>query len=145
MVLNGPCIPLYVPTRKTRAPADGTTKAAIARAAISTTLRIPSPLYRSWLSGQLAILHVRIELEGYSRYLHVVAGLKTLRLERGDHPDPSQSPLQVRHCLLVVEVVAGDQALDAPARHPVGAVPHTLNTICPAGRGPENPVLGQLL
>ena len=60
---------------------------------------------------------VRVQLElDARRDLDLVAGLESLGLERADHADPPQPALEVGQRVLVVEVVAGDQPLDALRR-----------------------------
>ena len=44
--------------------------------------------------------------------LDVVARLEALGLERPDHPDPAQAPLEVGQRVVVVEVVARHEPLD---------------------------------
>src|SRR3954463_14977773 len=56
-----------------------------------------------------------VELEDDPRDLDVVAGLESLLLERGDHSHPPQPVLDVGERLVVLEVMAGDQALDGVA------------------------------
>ena len=70
-----------------------------------------------------------IELEDDPADLDVVAGLETGRLERIDHAERAQALLDVAKRLLVVEVVAGDQALDALARNPERAAGRCGSTL----------------
>ena len=57
-----------------------------------------------------------VELEDHAADLDVVAGLEARRLERADHAHAAQAPLDVGERLLVVEVVAREQPLDAARR-----------------------------
>ena len=57
----------------------------------------------------------RVELEHHAAELDVVAGFEAPRLERRDHAHPLQPVLDVRQRLLVLEVVARDQAVDRVA------------------------------
>src|SRR3954447_15140483 len=54
----------------------------------------------------------RVQLEDRAADLDLVAGLESCPLERRDHAHPVQPPLHQRLCLLVLQVVARDQALD---------------------------------
>ena len=56
-----------------------------------------------------------VELERHTCDLDVVARLKALILERADHADTAQPPLEVRQRVLVLEVIARDEPFDAPA------------------------------
>src|SRR3954468_20974792 len=56
-----------------------------------------------------------VELEDDPRDLDVVAGLESLLPERGDHAHAPEPVLDVGERLLVLEVVAGDQALHGVA------------------------------
>src|SRR4051794_34045018 len=56
-----------------------------------------------------------VELEHHAAELDVVTRFEPLRLERGDHAHPAQAVLHVRERLVVLEVVAGDQAVDGVA------------------------------
>ena len=58
----------------------------------------------------------RVELEDDAADLDVVTRLEAGRLERVDHAHAAQAVLDVRQRLLVLEVVAGDQALDRARR-----------------------------
>jgi hypothetical protein len=58
----------------------------------------------------------RIQLEHDARDLDVVAGFESLGLERADDAHPLQAVLDVGQRLVVLEVVAGQQALDVVAR-----------------------------
>ena len=57
-----------------------------------------------------------VELEHDAADLDVVARLEARRLERADHAHAAQAVLDVRQRLLVLEVVARDQALDRARR-----------------------------
>src|SRR4051794_12205465 len=61
--------------------------------------------------------HTGVQLEDDAAYLHVVARLEALRLERADHSEQAQALLDVAERLFVVDVVALDQPLDPAARH----------------------------
>src|SRR5947209_18224490 len=69
----------------------------------------------------------RVQLERHPRDLYVVARLEALVLERADHADPTQASLQVRQRVVVVEVVARDQALDSATGDPDAAVAEPLD------------------
>src|ERR1700722_12132204 len=58
---------------------------------------------------------LRIKLEDDARDLDIIAGLEAGRLERTDHTEPTQAALEVLQGVLVVEVVARDQLVDALA------------------------------
>src|ERR1700682_4849623 len=55
----------------------------------------------------------RIQLEGHAPYLDLIAGAKTLLLQRPEHSDPTQPFLHIRHRIIVLDVIACQQALDA--------------------------------
>ena len=63
----------------------------------------------------------RVQLEHDPAHLHVVAGREAGVLERADHAEAVQALLDVDHRLLVLDVVAGDQAVDGLAGDLEGA------------------------
>ena len=77
--------------------------------------------------------------------LDLVAGLEALRLERPHHADPPQPPLEVGHRVLVLDVVAREQPLDAPAADGERAGPRRSTLKPLPRRGPEHHVLGELV
>ena len=62
-----------------------------------------------------------IELEHDPGDLHVVSRLEARGLERLDHAEGAQALLDVAHRLIVVDVVARDEAIEPPALDPKGA------------------------
>src|SRR5262245_23786418 len=64
----------------------------------------------------------RVELELELADDHLVAGLEPGPLKLGDHPDLTQPTLKVIQSLRVLEVVPGDEQLDAPPGHPESPV-----------------------
>ena len=87
-----------------------------------------------------------VELEHDAADLDVVARLEPCALERGDHAHPAQAALDVGQRLLVLEVVARDQALDGVAADAEVAVRPTRSTSNAAPRGrAEDPELGHVV
>ena len=84
----------------------------------------------------------RIELEHDARDLHVVARLETGGPQRLDHPERAQALLDVSQRLVVLDVVASDQAVDAPALHPKEARPDPVDPVGVALAGPVDAVGG---
>src|SRR5947199_410182 len=77
-------------------------------------------------------LSPRIELELDSGDLDVVSRLEPLGLERPDHPNAAQAPLQMGQRFVVVEVVACHQPLDAGAGDPPAVLTAALHSVSPA-------------
>src|SRR5947208_1136349 len=75
----------------------------------------------------------RVELEHDARDLDVLAGLETRRLEGADHSEGAEPVLDVAQRLLVLDVVARDQALDPAAADPVDPVGHALDAVAVVG------------
>src|SRR2546425_9379971 len=84
---------------------------------------------------------VRIELEHHPADLHVVPRPEARRLERADHPKAAQPVLHIPERLVVVGVVARDQALDARAQHPECPIRSALDPELLLRAGPVDPVL----
>src|SRR4051794_41273625 len=87
-------------------------------------------------SGRTGALQRRpgVELEHDARDLDVVAGGEPGSLERADDAEAVQAALDVRERLLVLEVVAGDQAVDDVARDAELARPQPLDVELARGR-----------
>src|SRR5688572_773647 len=81
-----------------------------------------------------------MQLEHHAGDLDVVAGRKAGGLERADDAHPPQPSLDVGERLVVVEVVAREQADDALAVDAEGAVAGALDAEAAARRGPEDAV-----
>src|ERR1700738_5162647 len=135
--LNCPGVPWYRPTLSTCAEAAGAN--ASSTPAITNERLIPD----SSLSLGAGILHAGVELERHPRDLDIVAGLKPLGLERPDHADPAQPPLEVSERILVVEVVTRDQPLDPRTADPVLPLPDLPHRVAPVGCRPEHLMLGE--
>ena len=88
---------------------------------------------------------LRVELEDDAGDLDVVAGLEPGRLQRADHTEPAQTALEVRERVLVVEVVARDQPLDASPLDDEAALVVLRDAEAAARRRAEDAVLGQLV
>src|SRR5215218_9980282 len=86
-----------------------------------------------------------IELEDDTADLDVVAGLEAGGLQRADDAHPVQAVLDVGERLVVLEVVAGEQALDGLAGDTEGARPDALDPPAPLGSRAERAVLGELV
>src|ERR1035438_3429423 len=86
-----------------------------------------------------------VGIERDARDLDLIARLEALRLQRLQHADPSQPALQIRHRVLVVDLVARQQSLDAPPLDDERARSEPLHLEARAGGRPEHHVLGQLL
>src|SRR5215213_5693164 len=84
-----------------------------------------------------------VELEDDAADLHVVAGLEARGLERLDHAERTQALFDVAERLLVVHVVAGDQALHALALHPERALAYALDPEGVAAAGAVDAVGGR--
>src|SRR5579884_3166361 len=91
------------------------------------------------------ILYPGVEVERHTRDLHLVAGLEARTLEGADHADPAQPPLQVPERVLVVEVVAREQPLDAAPADAEAVLAGPLHGVAAVGGGAEDAVLGQRL
>ena len=91
-----------------------------------------------------AILQIWIELERHTGDLDIVARLESLRLECTDHADAAQAPLEVRERLLVVEVIARNQAFDSRAAYAEGPISGALHPIGAWCRRPEHTMLGDV-
>src|SRR5919198_4248434 len=68
-----------------------------------------------------------VQLEHHAPELDVVTRFEPLRLQRGDHAHAPQPVLDVRERLVVLEVMARDQAVDGGARDAVLAVAGALD------------------
>src|SRR3954465_1051497 len=86
-----------------------------------------------------------IELEDDAADLDVVTGLEPGPLQRGDHAHPPQAVLDMRERLVVLEVVAGDQAVDRLAGHAELAVAGALDRERPPGGRAEHLEVGHLV
>src|SRR4051794_31412493 len=85
-----------------------------------------------------------VQFEDDAGDLDVVARLEARGLQPPDDAHPPQAPLDVDQCVLVVEVVARDQAVDRVARDAIQPVLDVLDAEAPPRCGPEHAVLGQL-
>src|SRR3954454_4158792 len=85
----------------------------------SSLATIPEPSLMTWRAMRARSLDglARIELEDDPGDLDVVARLEALGLQRADDAHAVQARLDVHERLLVLEVVARDEPLDARARH----------------------------
>src|SRR6185503_20090825 len=86
-----------------------------------------------------------VELEHHAAELDVVARFEPLCLQRGDHAHAAQAVLDVRERLVVLEVVAGDQAVDGLAGHAECAVGGALDHERAAACRAEDLELGDLV
>src|SRR5215471_16469991 len=86
-----------------------------------------------------------IELEHDTGDFDIVAGLKPLLLQRGDDAHAPQPALDMGQGLVVVEVVACDQALDLLAADAEHTVLDALDVEAASGRRTEDAMLGQRL
>src|ERR1700753_1682779 len=98
----------------------------------------------SFTTTQVTRSRLRIQLEGHAGDLDLVAGLEPLGLERAQHPDALEPPLEVRQRLLVVEVVTGQQPLDPLAGDREAGLAGAPHRVAARRGGPEHPVLGHL-
>src|SRR6478736_6589406 len=86
-----------------------------------------------------------VKLEHDAGDLDVVAGGEARALERADHAQPVQAPLDVGERLLVLEVVAGDQAIDDVAGDAELARAEALDLELARGGRAIDAVLGELV
>src|SRR5256885_657381 len=77
--------------------------------------------------------------------LDLVPRLEALAPERPQHAHPAQPLLQIGHRLLVLYVIAREQALDTRPVHHKGPLAAALDLEARARGRPEHHVLGQLL
>lgn len=87
---------------------------------------------------------VWVELERHSRDLEGISWRKALLLERAQHADPTKTRLHIRHRILVVNVVAGQQSLDAAPGDPEGALAESLDKEAAGRCRTKHHVLSQL-
>src|SRR4051794_31197119 len=106
----------------------------------SATTEEPSLTTTAGIRGRLE-RRAGVQLEDDAADLDVVAGFEAGGLERGDHAHASEPLLDVRERLLVLEVVAGDEAGDGLPRGAGLAVAHALDLQRAPRRRPEDPGL----
>src|SRR3954451_5576125 len=87
----------------------------------------------------------RVQLEDDAADLHVVAGLESCSLQRGDDAHALQPALHVGLRLLVLHVEAGDQALDRLAADHPRAVRRPGDRELARGRRAEHGIVGHLV
>src|SRR5579875_1875701 len=95
------------------------------------TIEDPSLITNVLIAARWRRSRLRVEVECDPGDLHLVAGLEALRLQRPQHADPLQPPLQMGERLLVVQVIAREQPLDALAVDGVDALPRPPHRVPP--------------
>src|ERR1700739_862639 len=85
-----------------------------------------------------------VELEGDAADLDLVARLEARPPEPPDRPDAPQPPLEVVHRVLVLDVVAREQHLDAAPPHGERAGPQRLDPEATRAGRPRGHVAGPL-
>src|SRR4051812_20377404 len=86
-----------------------------------------------------------MQLEHDAADLHVIARLEARLLEGPHDTDALERPLHVRQRLVVLQVVARDQAVDAAADDAEGPVIDAFDAEPPLGRGAEGHVVGEIV
>src|SRR4051812_33872013 len=110
------------PARRSAATCSQTRSSTSSRGAPESSATIEEPSLMTTRRKTARSLRTRMELEHDAADLHVVARLEPGLLERADHPDALERPLHVRERLVVLQVVARDQPVDAAPHDPEGPV-----------------------